>query len=93
MRLSNRYLTPKFKKDGTQSVVGLKFLGEAWQTVQAEFSRIDFPEFNLGSRQQIGRYLQYFGWKPETFTETGQPIVDESVLRKVKGIPEAELIG
>ena len=59
----------------------------------AAFSRIDFPEFNLGSRQQIGRYLQYFGWKPETFTETGQPIVDESVLRKVKGIPEAELIG
>jgi DNA polymerase I-like protein with 3'-5' exonuclease and polymerase domains len=88
-----KQITPKFKKDGTQSVVGLKFLGEAWQTVQAEFSRIDFPEFNLGSRQQIGRYLQYFGWKPETFTETGQPIVDESVLRKVKGIPEAELIG
>ena len=88
-----KQITPKFKKDGTKSVVGLKFLGEAWQTVQAEFSRIDFPEFNLGSRQQIGRYLQYFGWKPETFTETGQPIVDESVLRKVKGIPEAELIG
>ena len=88
-----KQITPKFKKDGTKSIVGLKFLGEAWQTVQAEFSRIDFPEFNLGSRQQIGRYLQYFGWKPETFTETGQPIVDESVLRKVKGIPEAELIG
>tara|TARA_R110001606_G_scaffold259507_1_gene407251 strand:- start:1399 stop:3141 length:1743 start_codon:yes stop_codon:yes gene_type:complete len=88
-----KQITPRFKKDGTKSIVGLKFLGEAWQTVQAEFSRIDFPEFNLGSRQQIGRYLQYFGWKPETFTETGQPIVDESVLRKVKGIPEAELIG
>ena len=88
-----KQITPKFKKDGTKSIVGLKFLGEQWETVQAAFSRIDFPEFNLGSRQQIGRYLQYFGWKPETFTETGQPIVDESVLRKVKGIPEAELIG
>ena len=88
-----KQITPRFKKDGTKSIVGLKFLGDEWQTVQAAFSRIDFPEFNLGSRQQIGRYLQYFGWKPETFTETGQPIVDESVLRKVKGIPEAELIG
>ena len=86
-------VTPKVKKDGTYSVVGLKFLGEQWTTAVAPFSRLDYPEFNLGSRQQIGRYLQYFGWKPETFTEKGQPIVDESVLNKVKGIPEAELIG
>ena len=86
-------ITPKVKKDGSYSVVGLKFLGEQWTTAVAPFSRLDYPEFNLGSRQQIGRYLQYFGWKPETFTEKGQPIVDESVLNKVKGIPEAELIG
>ena len=86
-------ITPKVKKDGSYSVVGLKFLGEQWTTAIAPFSRLDYPEFNLGSRQQIGRYLQYFGWKPETFTEKGQPIVDESVLNKVKGIPEAELIG
>ena len=86
-------VTPKVKKDGTYSIVGLKFLGDFWTTAVASFSRIDYPEFNLGSRQQIGRYLQYFGWKPETFTEKGHPIVDESVLRDVKGIPEAELIG
>ena len=86
-------VTPKIKKDGTYSIVGLKFLGDEWKTAVAEFSRIDFPVFNLGSRQQIGRHLQYFGWKPKTFTETGQPIVDESVLRDVKGIPEAALIG
>ena len=49
--------------------------------------------FNLGSRQQIGRHLQYYGWKPSQFTDKGQPIVDEAVLRKVKGIPEAALIG
>ena len=86
-------VTPKVKKDGTYSIVGLKFLGDFWTTAVAAFSRIDYPEFNLGSRQQIGRYLQYFGWKPETFTEKGHPIVDESVLRDVKGIPEASLIG
>ena len=88
-----KQVSPKVKKDGTYSIVGLKFLGEQWETAVADFSRIDYPEFNLGSRQQIGRYLQYFGWKPKSFTEKGQPIVDESVLNKVKGIPEAALIG
>ena len=88
-----KQVTPKIKKDGTMSVVGLKFLGDSWETVGGEFSRIDFPMFNLGSRQQIGRHLQYYGWKPTSLTETGQPIVDEAVLSKVKGIPEAALIG
>ena len=88
-----KQVCPKIKKDGTMSVVGLKFLGDSWETVSGEFSRIDFPVFNLGSRQQIGRHLQYYGWKPSSFTEKGQPIVDEAVLSKVKGIPEASLIG
>ena len=87
-----KQVKPKFKKDTSLSVVGLKFLGEQWATVGGEFSRIDYPEFNLGSRQQIGRYLQYFGWKPKQFTEKGQAIVDESVLSKVTGIPEASMI-
>lgn len=87
-----KVVTPKVKKDGSYSIVGLKFLGEQWTTAVAPFSRLDYPEFNLGSRQQIGRYLQHFGWKPESFTEKGQPIVDEAVLAKVQGIPEASLI-
>jgi DNA polymerase-1 len=59
-------ITPKVKKDGSYSIVGLKFMGEQWETAVAPFSRLDYPEFNLGSRQQIGRYLKYFGWEPET---------------------------
>ena len=51
----------------------------------------DYPEFNLGSRQQIAKYLQHFGWEPKAFTEKGNPIVDEKVLKSVK-IPEAQLI-
>ena len=85
-------ITPKIKKDGTLSIVGLKFLGDQWETVVAPFSRIDFPIFNLGSRQQIGRHLQYYGWKPKHFTDKGQAIVDEAVLGTVKGIPQAALI-
>ena len=85
-------ITPKIKKDGSYSVVGLKFLGDRWTEVQGPFSRIDWPVFNLGSRPQIGRYLKYFGWKPEKFTETGQPVVSEEILKDVQGIPEAKLI-
>jgi len=85
-------ITPKYKKDGTMSVVGLKFLGDSWSDYIAPFSRVDYPEFNLGSRQQIGRYLQYFGWKPKKFTEKGQAIVDEAILSKVTNIPEANMI-
>jgi len=85
-------IVPKIKKDGTLSVVGLKFLGDGWTTVGGSLCRVDWPVFNLGSRQQIARHLQYFGWKPKKFTEKGSPIVDEKVLENVKGIPEASLI-
>lgn len=47
--------------------------------------------FNPGSRKQIGEKLQELGWKPKKFTETGQPIVDETTLMKTS-IPEAHLI-
>tara|TARA_R110000782_G_scaffold61049_2_gene125906 strand:- start:5230 stop:6948 length:1719 start_codon:yes stop_codon:yes gene_type:complete len=83
---------PKIKKDGSMSIVGLKFLGDQWTQVAGDFSRIDWPIFNLGSRQQIGRYLKHFGWRPKTFTETGHAIVSEDILKAVKGIPEASLI-
>ena len=85
-------ITPKKKADGTISIVNLKFLGGNWVNVGGEFSRVDFPEFNLGSRQQIGKYLQFFGWVPKDFTEKGQPIVNEDVLSRVKDIPEAQMI-
>ena len=85
-------VSPKYNKDGRLSSVGLKFLGSNWVDVWGNFSRIDWPEFNLGSRQQIARHLQFFGWKPKTYTEKGNIIVDEGVLSKVKSIPEASLI-
>jgi DNA polymerase-1 len=87
-----KQVVPKVKKDGTTSTVGLKFLGDQWTTVQGTFSRVDLTPFNLGSRMQIGEYLKDFGWKPSKFTDKGQAIVDESVLKEVKGIPEATLI-
>ena len=39
--------------------------------------------FNPGSRKQIGEKLRELGWKPQKFTETGQPMVDEAILEQI----------
>jgi len=92
-------LTPKRKKDGVISRVaqGGRLTNEEYEEAVTRntlepIKRYKTVEFNLGSRIQIGQYLQEFGWKPEKFTEHGRPIVDEKVLMGVKGIPEAALI-
>ena len=57
-----------------------------------EWGCIEYPEFNLASRQQIVRYLEHFGWTPTKFTDKGNAIVDESVLKGITNIPECVLI-
>jgi len=37
--------------------------------------------FNPASRQHIAERLQELGWVPTDFTDTGQPVVDEDVLK------------
>ena len=39
--------------------------------------------FNPGSRKQIGEKLIELGWKPQKFTDTGQPMVDEAILEQI----------
>ena len=88
-----RVITPKVNADGRTSVVGLKYLGDGClDLVGGPHTRIDWQEFNLGSRQQIGERLVSLGWEPLKFTPTGQPVVSEEELEDVKDIPEAQLI-
>lgn len=48
---------------------------------------IVYKEFNPGSRQNIiDRYTQLYGWIPTDFTETGQPSVNDDVLKKLDGV-------
>ena len=48
--------------------------------------------FNPNSRQHIAdRLIAVLGWKPKTFTPTGQPEINEKVLDELK-YPEAKLI-
>jgi DNA polymerase-1 len=55
------------------------------------FSLIEFPEFSLGSRQQIGERLTSAGYKLTKVTEKGNFIIDDVVLQEAAdaGIPEA----
>jgi len=90
-----KLVTPKLKKDGELSKSGLTV--EEYEKLMSSgdykpFMRQELQEFNLGSRKQIGEYLIDFGWKPNRFTPTGQPIVDEGTLKKITHIHEAKLI-
>ena len=82
------------KTGTTASGKGVRLSDNEYRTMAEECKvvRVHVEEFNPGSRKQIASYLQELGWKPKEFTPTGQPKVDETILSKVKGIPQAELI-
>jgi len=93
--IDDKMVLPYIKKDGTLSKRGLT--DDEYENIlmsgnHSSFMRKKLVEFNLGSRKQIGEYLIDFGWKPERFTPTGQPIVDEGTLKKITHIKEAKLI-
>ena len=95
-------LKPKYTKSGKLAKVsegpegkGVRLTDEEYDIMlqtNKSIKRETHIEFNLGSRKQIGEYLIDAGWAPKNFTPTGQPIVDEGALSKVKDIPEAALI-
>ena len=78
-------------KDGTISKRYQAQLDKGAHFDDCRWGYFEYPEFNLGSRQQIAKYLQHFGWRPMAFTEKGSVIVDEKVLKNIN-IPEAQLI-
>jgi len=80
-------------KDGRPSKAYAKQMARgAHFNDKREWGCIEYPEFNLASRQQIVRYLEHFGWTPTKFTDKGNAIVDESVLKGITDIPECVLI-
>jgi len=100
-RVTTLKLSPKYTKAGKIAKTALDEEGNGVRLNDEEYiaflngeevTRSKIDQFNLGSRKQIGEYLIDFGWNPKKFTPTGQPIVDESTLSKVKNIPEAALI-
>ena len=93
--VDEKIITPYIRKDGKLSKRGLTD-DEYKRCLDTQnfdpFMRQTLQEFNLASRKQIGEYLIDFGWKPDRFTPTGQPIVDEKTLSEITHIHEAKLI-
>jgi len=94
--VTTQILSPKFTATD-QHGKGTRLTDEEYERIVLDINskpiaRKTETAFNLGSRKQIGEYLIRFGWKPQKLTPTGQPIVDESTLNKVKNIPQAALI-
>ena len=96
-----RKIFKRYSPKGKLLKTGFDNFGKGVRLSDAEFKEIEHKpfitrvytkEFNPGSRQQIGEYLQDFGWKPQEFTATGQAKVDEKILSEIKNIKEAEVI-
>ncbi len=82
----------KLRKDGELSKAYSKQLAKgAYRNITRHWGMDIYPDFNLGSRTQIAKHLQHYGWKPAEFTPTGKPIVNERVLKGIN-IPQAKLI-
>ena len=102
--VETQILTHRYKADGKISRAAKDQHGNGVRLRDAEYEKFimyknpkpvireTITEFNLGSRKQIGEHLIRFGWKPHKFTPTGLPAIDEGILKKVKGIPQAALI-
>ena len=54
-------------------------------------TKVKVIPFNPASRQQIADRLMKRGWEPKDFTPSGEPKVDESVLKGID-MPEAALL-
>lgn len=49
--------------------------------------------FNPGSRQQIAdRLIKQYGWEPKKFTETGKPMIDETILSEINSPESLKLV-
>jgi hypothetical protein len=84
---------PEFGEDNTRSNWGevtlpkksMKFKegsGKADKEAGCPYCPVELKEFNPGSRPQIiDRLTKIYEWEPQEFTETGQPAVNDEVLR------------
>ena len=89
---SKKPVVQRFKKDNTRTKgYQAEVVLQCHTNDEGDYGYWSYPELNLGSRQQVGRHLMHYGWKPTEFTPHNKPRVDESILKDVD-IPEAQII-
>ena len=78
-----REVTPRIKKDGTVSSVGLNTIDNYCETVGGALSLFKYEPFNLASPKQIIERLDSCGWSPVMFTPKGSPKICERNLETI----------
>jgi hypothetical protein len=69
-------------RDGKKTVVPKRDNKKRGIYAGAEYSKLKVVDFNPGSRDHIALRLQRdYGWKPDVFTESGKPKVDEGTVK------------
>lgn len=79
------YVKKPFKMNGEYTEQVFKWYYDTPEIVSGPFSRITYEEPELSKRQKLSKQLLLLGWKPELFTETGQPMLT------IKGEPVESL--
>lgn len=77
-----------FKINGNPSQMARKVcdnIGLDIDSINGPFCGVVYQSLDLNSKQQQKEFLLENGWKPQQFTPTGQPKLDDSIL-KVEGI-------
>ena len=69
-----------FKKDGTYKKQVYRDFGDNPDLVGGPYTPVVFRKPDIGSRYEIIKQLQKFGWKPDSFTEKGNPQLTEQSL-------------
>ena len=87
------YPLKPYKQDGSKSQVLLnqELLG-CQRNKKGEWGYYKETYFNPSSRDHIALWLKtVYNWKPTEFTETGKPVINESVLEKLD-FPEGKIL-
>jgi DNA polymerase I len=96
-----KVITPKYRKDGKLSSVGLKSLQNYCkevglsleQEVTGPIAYFQLEDFNLGSPPQVKERLLEIGWKPLNLTPKGAPKIDEESLAPfANDFPQVKLL-
>jgi hypothetical protein len=66
-------ISKPFNKDGSYNHSVGKWYSDIIPSIGGGFSRVEFCEPNLGSRNKLIRQLLRVGWKPRNFTIKGNP--------------------
>lgn len=84
-------ISKPFTKSGSISARAEKYLGEQTECLSGPFTPISFTIPNISQRQKIIQILLDLGWKPDEFTDKGQPKLTDKgepveTLSKVTGV-------